>query len=80
MLGMSIEQQISIEADNFERELIARFGKEMVESWKQEFKNATIQNDFVFCKTMQKLELCAEVLKRVKIINDAYGVTRGSSP
>ena len=49
MLGMSIEQQISIEADNFERDLIVRFGKEMVESWKREFQNATTQG---FCDSV----------------------------
>ena len=61
---MSIEQQLNIEADNFEKELIKRVGKKRVESWKKEFQNATIQNDFVFCKTIQNPELCTEVLKK----------------
>ena len=60
---MGVKHQINIEADDFEKELIKRVGKKRVESWKKEFQNATIQNDFVFCKTMQKLELCAEVLR-----------------
>ena len=62
-MRMGVKHQINIEADDFEKELIDRVGKERVESWKKEFQNATIQNDFVFCKTMQKLELCAEVLR-----------------
>lgn len=61
---MYVEHQINTRAQqNFEKELLERFGKETVESWRREFQNATIQNDFVFCKTMQKLKLCAEVLR-----------------
>ena len=61
---MYVEHQINTRAQqNFEKELLERFGKETVESWRKEFQNATIQNDFVFCKTMQKLKLCAEVLR-----------------
>ena len=61
---MGVKHQINIEEqDNFEKELIERFGKERVESWRKEFQDATIQNDFVFCKTMQKVELCEKVLR-----------------
>ena len=56
---MSVKHQISIgEQDKLEEELIKKVGKKRVESWKKKFQKATIQNDFVFCKTMQKLELC----------------------
>ena len=61
---MDAKHQINIEEqNNFEKKLIEKVGKKRVESWKKKFQNATIQNDFVFCKTMQKLELCAEVLR-----------------
>ena len=59
---MSCGKQIEVQ-NNLETELIKRFGKKKVESWKKEFQNATIQNDFVFCKTMQNTKLCAEVLR-----------------
>ena len=56
---MSVQHHINIdEQDKLEEELIKKVGKKRVESWKKKFQKATIQNDFVFCKTMQKLELC----------------------
>ena len=64
-MPMSIEKEMNDQAYNeLEKELIERFGKQQVEAWKKEFQNATIQNNFVFCKTMQNLEFCAEVLKK----------------
>jgi len=61
---MSVQHHINIdEQDKLEEELIKKVGKKRVESWKKEFQDATIQNDFVFCKTMQKIELCEKVLR-----------------
>ena len=61
---MSVQHHINIdEQDKLEEELIKKVGKKRVESWKKKFQKATIQNDFVFCKTMQKLELCEKVLR-----------------
>ena len=48
-----------------EKELIDRFGKEKVAKWKEEFKKATIQNDFIFCKVAGKTEICTELLRRI---------------
>ena len=46
-----------------EEDLISRYGREKVEAWKKAFQNATIRNDFIFCKAMQNMNICKEVLR-----------------
>ena len=51
--------------ENSEQYYIERYGKEKVERAKETFKNATIQNDFIFCHVMQIAHICAGVLHRI---------------
>ena len=46
-----------------EEALISLYGKEKAETWKKEFQNATIRGDFIFCKAMQNMDICKEVLR-----------------
>ena len=46
-----------------EEELIAIYGKEKVAEAKQQFKNATIQNDLIFYHVMKNKTLCEKLLR-----------------
>ena len=48
-----------------EEELIKIYGKERVADAKEKFKNATIQNDFIFYHVVRKKELCEKLLRLI---------------
>ena len=51
--------------ENNERYYIKKYGKEKVERAKEIFRNATIRDDFIFCKVMELNFICMEVLRRI---------------